>query len=1554
VKRLLVVIALLTVPVAAQQQLPGLERGLQPDKLYQFNGFDNVSVYSGNLSIRLPIGMTHQGDGGLSYQFSVNYNGKFWDFRSGTGFVHAYPASGSNAGLGWTFGFGRYIPENSVLNSFLTSPVYESPDGAQQTFAVNEPGSTSVFYAKDANLRLRKVSTTAVEIDFPDGTVQRHVKNSTGEWVLEEMRAPRGTDKMTVSYPATRPTQCPVTTSSWWRVEDGPVANRRTHYACFKNYEMDGENKPALERVVLHPAPAGAAVYLFQYESVQGVGAQGEYDHSDNNWRVSHTVALLKSVTLPDGSKYQFEHDPVLADLKAATLPTLARVEYVYDDITHPSAGPCMAGQSPELGLGSVMRGISTRTVRPLPAAGRPAESYVWTYTRSWKALNTADPNYYAPGQFYWSTFECTDPLNPELTYRIPMYDMLTVSVQEPTVAVDGQSTYGRVDSHFSVWPGGYQAISPAGFDMGEYSYPHGPRDASQNRHLSQEQYECTNGTCTKIRTTYARHVGVGQTLKPATRLESQRVVFNDDCANGVCKSVTTDYSDRDGYDHYRTEKTSHNFGASERVRTVTTGWNKVNGVQRTIGTGERWFPNTYEQAIVQENDQVRVEQACFDTTTGFMTARRMLKSATPGENDLVMLFGLGAADANLSSERFFGGDDQPLPPGTSTSPLCAVAGSIGAASPRYQINHIWQNGTLASSQYAGATFKSLDLTIDRTGLVTSARDTAGVETGYLYDTSGRIMTIQPPAGTAVTPGGAVTSYTYANADGSSGSLVPATATQTTGTGTSAVSAAWQFDSMGRIWREKHLLPDGGWSVQETLYDAAGRKRSVSEPEKLPAQGSDLAFIPSSLTTFRYDALGRTLTVTSPDQSRTRVAYVGSRETSRFTKGLNETEKSRGKETYDGFGRLVTVTEHPDVAGDVVTEYGYDAGGRLSEVRMRSPLGIVQQRTFDYDGRGLLRWEQHPESGMTAYTYDARGHVRTKDQSAAHSQFDLKYSYDAVERLDQVEGRNPLYGSPGQTEYRLLKDLDYATGNPQYTDVAGVTRTNYSHGKLKTATRYNYPPQGFDTIYTIADNYIYADALGRLTVRETIIDTVPGTFAPKKVTTAVKYNDLGLPQSFSYPMCVDCGAPPAPDRSGMTYSYGAGRLSSIAGFVKSVSFWPNGMRNVLVHQNDIADTQTVTNMPSPSQLSFAPYTRCIRPTITTQPVSNSVPAGGGSAMLSVSAAGSGPFTYTWFNLTTGAVAGYTAQITVPVSQETQFLVKVSNDCGYVDSEVAKITVNSCPTPQTGAITAVRQPDGSWILTPNPIARAGAEYAWRKLPDGFTVGNTKTLPVANLTSSTTFSLTISDQCGTSTATEVTIRIPLSITKSGLIAALTTDLNDDPNMVEVKWPPVAGATTYVLERRSGPSWLFVKSLTAPAVSWTLLQPPNTTYAYRVYAIGNDSESEYSNADVVTTKSFTKAVAGSAVSTGPNNSMLDAVNSVRAAVGWAELTWSNVLTATDPLPEPGATVMGRHLTACRLRMHEALQALGVPITPYAQQELANVVITAEQINEVQRRAQ
>jgi hypothetical protein len=430
-------------------------------------------------------------------------------------------------------------------------------------------------------------------------------------------------------------------------------------------------------------------------------------------------------------------------------------------------------------------------------------------------------------------------------------------------------------------------------------------------------------------------------------------------------------------------------------------------------------------------------------------------------------------------------------------------------------------------------------------------------------------------------------------------------------------------------------------------------------------------------------------------------------------------------------------------------------------------------------------------------------------------------------------------------------------------------------------------------------------------------------------------------------MCVGCGAPPQdPDRQGITRTYAVGRLTALSNFVSDVTYWPNGLRKDLSHANGVNDHQSVTNMPRPSEISFGTYDRCVRPTFAVQPVSATLPTDGSGVLLGVTMSGTGPFTYQWLDVTHSVSAGTTASITVTPTATTSYYVTVSNACGFEQSQTAKVTAGGCLPPSTGVIHAVAQPDGSWVLTPNPVARAGATYSWKRLSDNAIVGNTQTLPIGVQSVTTSYQLTITDDCSSGTGT-VTVSVPLPIT-AGLQA--TASLVNGQYQVGLVWPAISGATSYTIERRNGGGpWDSVGSSSATTFTDAQVAAAQT-YVYRVTS-NNGGKTDY---DVATTAAFVEAASRQTITPAPMNSMLDAVNKVRAAAGWPAVTWANILAANDPVPAPGAAITARQLVACRVRMDEALQALGVAVRNYTDSDVLSLTIKALYINEVEQRAQ
>jgi hypothetical protein len=1047
--------------------------------------------------------------------------------------------------------------------------------------------------------------------------------------------------------------------------------------------------------------------------------------------------------------------------------------------------------------------------------------------------------------------------------------------------------------------------------------------------------------------TTYVMYEATsGPEISANRRVRDESVVYHEDG-----KSVVTL---RDGFNglggYSTTTRTSTIAGTPQKVSVKHLTQN-VTGTfdpsPNANGTMPPWNPLAFDYTTVAEGDRIVKAEYAFDAAKPqLLNRKRLIRDTTTGSrgsSDVIVVFTYDSVKGFLTGESYYGGDPVAGQTGVGTGTLATT--TLGALDyttthTRSAINtstHTWTE----TSAHSGTSFLSRDVTVDQyTGIVKSSRDTAGIATDFVYDTMSRQTLIKPT-------GRAWTKLTY---PASSSSLVVTVADYPNGTstGTPLRSSSYAFDGLGRLVQDTMTVPPSTQSSRYTTYDKLGRRASVTE------YGTGASSVLPK-TDFVYDDLGRVTSMTGPAAGAvTNFTYTGIAQKTRnvgIWTGFSETRVTT-TEKYDGHGRLTAVVESsgPTSASSttgaaVTTEYSYGADDRLFSVTMKGAAnGPVQRRLFDYDGRGFLRWESQPESGMASYEYDSRGLITRKRQGAASTQFDLNYTYDTGGRLIQVDGRNPDAATPDT--FRIIKQFVFSTSESNGTV---DSETDYNRGKLLRASRYNYGATEDDPVYRIQDYYNYADPAGRPTRRKTEIGRIDegGELVVQSVTLNTEHNDLDQQSVVEYPSCLNCGLPgwPLPLRN-ITPTYQAGRVTSMSDFVSSVTYSPNGMRNVLVHSNAIADTQLNAGLPRPSSIKFELYEGCVRPTFQVQPYGDSYDGGSDVVTLSVTMNGTGPFTYQWHSWNNGEITGATsASYIVPaLTAPDKFWVVVSNSCGFVVSHRAEVTVSSCATPTTGAIRALKQPDGSWKLQPNPTYRKSGTYPWfdwRRTSDNVQVGTSEILSIGAVTATTTYSLRIDDACGNHTS-QVTITVAptppmtLTATKTG-----TTQIS-------VTWPSVPGVSEYMVYRRSGLEWDILElSHTSTSYVDNAIET-GKTYAYRVgYGTG------YSNSDVATTKVFTEPVAQQAVSAAPIADMLDAVNRVRAAAGWPAVTWTTILASTDPVPDPGAFVAERHITSCRARMNEALQALGVIVTNYTDPDLKVASVKALHIREIQQRA-
>jgi len=125
---------------------------------------------------------------------------------------------------------------------------------------------------------------------------------------------------------------------------------------------------------------------------------------------------------------------------------------------------------------------------------------------------------------------------------------------------------------------------------------------------------------------------------------------------------------------------------------------------------------------------------------------------------------------------------------------------------------------------------------------------------------------------------------------------------------------------------------------------------------------------------------------------------------------------------------------------------------------------------------------------------------------------------------------------------------------------------------------------------------------------------------------------------------------------------------------------PSGTKNYWVKvNNDCGNVSAATSV-------FAQENTCTPPAVSTQPASQTINSGG-SATLTVSAGGSGPLNYQWYQATSNADTSHPVGTNSPIfttpglTQATSYWVMISNACGNAMSNVATISIaGACNKP----------------------------------------------------------------------------------------------------------------------------------------------------------------------------------------------------------------------------------------------------------------------------------
>ena len=1052
------------------QEDPSFVRGLEAPTVYDVGTIDTVNIYNGALSLTIPLGLAYPVGPNLSYQFVLNYNSNFWrtmlvgtdpggagGCSDGTDLFQQDVDLRSNSGIGFNLSFGQLAgpdiasgpwPCGGSCNAFRLI----EPDGTVRLFQ-SSLGS-NLWISNDSSYHRLDTSSApnSYTVESPNGIIRDF--DDLGR--LTETRDRFG-NWMRIQYQ-----------SSHWRVTD---SHNREHFVNFSQPECPPSgpcNRIRIDSLNLEAFAGAVATYTFSHEE----------------------RLITKPQQTPDADCAQCggdrtEPQQVLTQIDLPANAGFFKFGYLGNETT--SEGGLLGGEVTSVNL---------------PTGG----GYQWTYTPYDLPESFGCPldgDLHRP-RGVRSKF-MIDAANNKVFLE---EDGTEISPDPPMIGdwQEGSWSYGQIcprsDGGDPIGEFRLCTKSPEGDETIHFFYnddpdtnrglPFSPEWKDGNRGINREVYEGdAHSGGVLLRRHFVHYIDASDKV-----IDSESTLFMDDdtcgtASNEVCKTIV----DRAGYSlgRFETETTTSNFPDSPG-RTVSTSYVNVGDLATAT-----WLLNLTTQVSVTEGPATHHRLQCFDETTGFLKAARRLEdtSASPSNsgNDLVSVFTPNAAGFPIA-EQHYGGDVE-----TAGQSWNCTANDFGATGGSRGITHTYQHGVRSQTSFTGGV-TTLDLTIDdSSGLASASRDVGGKQTTYTYDEIGRLKSANPPGTNNFTT---TINYTTKSAGHSENE-----ATTTRGeTGSPNTSKSERiFDDWGRLsWEvvRRPELPEGASNYntrdahRRLRYNNSGWQTSVSD-WRWAANDNDDGHSETSYSNF--DPFGRPRTIKAPDNKLTTITYAGTRSTSTSVPIVTDVDFSSSTqpcttppsafpcphslfdpptetnttttEKYDAYGRLVSVTNPVADAA-----YTYDPAGNLITAKVSGS----QIRTFEYDGRGFLVSEAHPELGTLAtdvisYTYDSLGVIKRR----VDKRFKLHYTHDSSSRLTDLLAEKYIGPDESAPQF-LVKHYRY------YGAGAGSDRRH----RLKRAIRANYsadmdpmtPPAEFTAV---AEEYDYDDA-GRVNWKSTYID----------------------------------------------------------------------------------------------------------------------------------------------------------------------------------------------------------------------------------------------------------------------------------------------------------------------------------------------------------------------------------------------------------------------------------------------------------------------------------
>ncbi|NJM39477.1 MAG: hypothetical protein HC853_01240, partial [Anaerolineae bacterium] len=418
-------------------------------------------------------------------------------------------------------------------------------------------------------------------------------------------------------------------------------------------------------------------------------------------------------------------------------------------------------------------------------------------------------------------------------------------------------------------------------------------------------------------------------------------------------------------------------------------------------------------------------------------------------------------------------------------------------------------------------------------GLLRTVRDPNNADTEYRYDALGRLLKVIRPNDSEAMP---TEAYDYSDVGGAFvlpfKVLMAQRESNTCGGCIHPVMT--YYDGMGRVVQVKSEDSINGLLLTEvnSSYDEMGQKAADSIPQLVQAASpGDATFFgyrePSASywattpkTTYRYDALGRTVTVTGTDGVTVTTAYSTTENAVVTRDGMGRLKISES----DVLSRLARVKEISGtfnvptfaVAPYAVTTYTYDIEDKLT--RVQDPLGNTTVITYDVLGRKTGM--RDPDMGVWSYQYDLGGNLITQTDALGQV---LWFKYDPLNRV--TEKRQTGSGGPVLAQYTY--DAGANGIGRRSTMSNSVDQTSWAYDTRGRVLSEQKVISGTSTPFVTKYDYDSADRIISMTYPsdEVITNAFNNAMQPLAMNslsyntsyiTQTNYNAFGQPQTMFY------------------------------------------------------------------------------------------------------------------------------------------------------------------------------------------------------------------------------------------------------------------------------------------------------------------------------------------------------------------------------------------------------------------------------------------------------